>query len=792
MEGKRLDRETARAIEELLTQAHSEGRSSLREAECYQLFRLMGAEASPRNLLLSAGSDLDESALSSFLGEKVVLKVVSPDIIHKTEAGGVRIVPREPSAIREAVDQMITEVPETYARHLVDAGEQGSVPGSEGPADLVERLRERLQGIMVCSFVEQDEPGFAGELFLGLRHTGEFGPVLTAGLGGVTMETLASRSKKGAAVVMAPAGDLDGTGFLQVFRSTLSYQRLTGKLRGSRAVLGEEVLVECFQAFLDLARHFSSENPEAPFHLEELEVNPFVVQGGRLAPLDGVCRFTLPRPARTPRPVEKLASLLRPGRVGVIGVSESKQNMGRIILGNVLAAGFEPEKVRVVHPKAEVIDGVPCVATLGDLDQKLDLLVVAVGAPQVPGVLEELLEHDAAEAVILIPGGLGEKEGQQDVEKRLREKIQAAHRGEGGGPVLLGGNSLGVISHPGNYDTMFIPDVKLPKSRGDHPRKLCFLSQSGAFIISNLSRMPWLDPAYALSMGNQIDLTAGDILGYLKDDPDLEVFAVYMEGFQDGDGLAFARAVRETVALGKDVVFYKAGRTQEGRSATAGHTASVAGDYVVCESALEQAGALVAQDFQEFGDLLKVTLGLRGKSRTGNRVATLSNAGYEAVGMADSLDQGDASLQLPRFSAPVHQALEEELKSHRLDGLVDVKNPLDVTPMATDKAFTELVETMLTDPVVDSVVAGIVPLTPAMQTLPEGEGHRESLEHEGSIAQRLPRLAAGQDKPVLAVVDSGQLFDPLCEVLEAGGVPTFRSSDRAMRALGRWSAAGKR
>ncbi len=67
---------------------------------------------------------------------------------------------------------------------------------------------------------------------------------------------------------------------------------------------------------------------------------------------------------------------------------------------------------------------------------------------------------------------------------------------------------------------MFIPDSKLPKSRGSRRRKLCFISQSGAFIISNLSRNPWLDPAYALSIGNQIDLTAGDLLAYIKDDPD--------------------------------------------------------------------------------------------------------------------------------------------------------------------------------------------------------------------------------------------------------------------------------
>ena len=179
--------------------------------------------------------------------------------------------------------------------------------------------------------------------------------------------------------------------------------------------------------------------------------------------------------------------------------------------------------------------------------------MVAVGAGHVPAVLNDLIDHDAANSVILIPGGLGEKEGSEELAEELQLKIPTAHSEGDGGPVFIGGNSLGVISHPGRYDTMFIPETKLAKSRGDHRRPACFISQSGAYIIANLSRMPWFDPAYALSIGNQIDLTAADLLTHLKDDPSIDVFAVYMEGFQSGDGLRFAKAVRETVALGKDV-----------------------------------------------------------------------------------------------------------------------------------------------------------------------------------------------------------------------------------------------
>ena len=122
----------------------------------------------------------------------------------------------------------------------------------------------------------------------------------------------------------------------------------------------------------------------------------------------------------------------------------------------------------------------------------------------------------------------------------------------------------------------------------------------------------------------------------------------------------------------------------------------------------------------------------------------------------------------------------------RLAGLVDVKNPFDVTPMANDEAYAEMVASALGDPAVDAVVAGIVPLTPAMQTLSDRDGSGESVEAATSIASRLVEIAAGTTKPVVAVIDSGTRFDAMERVLEDGGVPVFRAADRAMRALRRY------
>jgi acyl-CoA synthetase (NDP forming) len=100
--------------------------------------------------------------------------------------------------------------------------------------------------------------------------------------------------------------------------------------------------------------------------------------------------------------------------------------------------------------------------------------------------------------------------------------------------------------------------------------------------------------------------------------------------------------------------------------------------------------------------------------------------------------------------------------------------------MTDDQGFEDAVRALLEDPAVDAGVVACVPLTAALETLPGPDGRFG----EGSIVTRLVRLRAEIDKPWVAVVDSGRLYDAMARALEAGGVPTFRSADRAMRLLG--------
>ncbi|HYA48150.1 MAG TPA: hypothetical protein VEG35_00505, partial [Burkholderiales bacterium] len=246
--------------------------------------------------------------------------------------------------------------------------------------------------------------------------------------------------------------------------------------------------------------------------------------------------------------------------------------------------------------------------------------------------------------------------------------------------------------------------------------------------------------------------------------------------------LAFASAVREMTASGRRVLVYKAGRSPEGRAATSSHTASVAGDYPVFRSILEQAGAIVVADLFEFESFMKALVFLDGKRVRGRGVGLMSNAGFECVVLADNLKDG-AGLEIAAFTAETQAKIIAALRPLGIDRLQDVHNPLDVTPVADDAVFSDCARAVVEDSNVDCAVISNVPMTPAEQTLPSGAGHGEDFLREGSFARRAVALFRATDKPFVVCLDAGELYTPLAVFLESQGVPVFRRADEAVRFL---------
>jgi acyl-CoA synthetase (NDP forming) len=635
----------------------------------------------------------------------------------------------------------------------------------------------------MVQFMPPDSGAFGNELIVGLRNTREFGMVISAGLGGTDTELYARRFRKGQAIIAASCELIDGESFFELFRKTISYRKLAGLTRGQRRIVTDEQLVECFSSFIEMGRSYSPANPEAEFIIEEMEINPYAFTDYLMVPLDGMCRFSLPKPMGNRRPVAKIENLIHPRKIGIIGVSATRKNFGRIILDNILAEGYPKENVLLIREGIDEIDGVQCVPDLQSLPVKLDLFVVAIGSQQVPELVDEIISLDAAYSVMLIPGGMGENEESKERAARVIAKIDEVHGTEHGGPVFLGANCMGVVSHPGNYDTWFIPEEKFPKNRAARYHRSALVSQSGAFMLHRNSQCPELAPAYMVSMGNQTDLTLGDMVKYFKDSEQVDVIAVYAEGFKDLDGLEFCRAVREAVLMGKEVVFYKAGRTPEGKSATSGHTASLAGDYMVCESCVRQAGAIVARSFTEFQDLFLLAENMSHKKIQGNRLAAMSGAGFEAVGMADSIQSDDYHIQLATYSERTITGIREILVAKRLDSLVTVSNPLDINPSADDETHALIVDVLAQDGAVDAIVVGLDPLSPSMHTLFQTSVSAFSMAAENSIVHLIAEVVERSEVPIVAVIDGGRLYDPLRDALLSKGIPVFPVCDRAVAAV---------
>ena len=735
----------------VLFKAESEGRTVLMEHEVYALLASAGIDA-PAHRLVASPDLVDENLCRHLASDQAVVKLASPDVLHKSDVGGVAVCENSPAEIRKAMAQVL------------DAGSHA--PGAAVRGALVaERVRFR--------------PGFGREMLAGFRHDPAFGPVLVVGVGGVDTEYLLSAVRPEGARVVASATGLTAPGALDLLRGTVVHAALTGALRSARGEgIPEASLVDLVLALAELARSHAGFEPARGLGLSELEVNPFVAsEDGRLLALDGLARLHRPGALAPSRPIERLRYLLTPKSAVVLGASARETNVGRVILRNLIAGGGVPrQRIWAIHPEAATIDGCRAFPSPAELPEPADMAVVAVPANKGAGrIVVELVESRRARTLMLIAGGFGETEAGRGAEEDVRRAIEASHRSPDGGVLVNGGNCLGIISVPGGYNTFFIPPYKLPFH--DAPgQNVASISQSGAYLVAQISNLDRaVRPRYAISFGNQVDVTVSDYLEYLEGDPEVRVFAVYLEGFRPGDGLRFLEIARRIGSGGRSVLLYKAGRTPAGGAAAASHTAAAVGDYDVCRQLVREAGVIDCVTLNMLEDYLMTFSFLADRRGGGRRIAVLSNAGFECAAAADRL----YGLELATLASGTRRRLTALLPA----GLVDVHNPVDATPITPTERYADMIEALLDDPGVDAVVVAGVPATPYLEDLARGGDHGEDIGHASSLPSRLIRAFRSTPKPMVFSVDSGSLYEACVQMMKRAGLPCFRKVDRATRAL---------
>jgi acyl-CoA synthetase (NDP forming) len=739
------------AIDNIIDQVLQEQRSTLLEPEVYQILSYLGLETPIFHVMESIDSVNDE-ILARIPGEKVVVKLVSPQIFHKTDIGGVLFVPKTLDKMKESW--------QTFQK-------------------ICHEQNATYKGMLICELLDY-KAGFGGELLYGIRWSQDFGHILTAGIGGTETDLFGKILKDGYNIYNDLLSVIDRSQWENNLKKTLIYQKVSGNTRGGKRIIEDEAFFEPLWKLVEFARHY---NPygEGKHLLAEMEFNPFVISHGKLIALDAILRFKEMPQKRVEKPAWKIDHLLHPKTAGVVGVSAKSMNMGRIILNNLKKYGFAEDKIYVVKPNETKIDGCTCVESVSALPEKVDMFVISVNAAETPKIIEELIRTNKADSVIIIPGGMGEKEGEgQKIEANIKNMIRTMDNP----PVLVGGNCLGIRSVPGHYSTFFIPEYKIHPQNGIAPN-VAFISQSGAFLITRMSKLG-LDFQYAISAGNQIDLSTADYLAYFADSKEVDTLVFYIEGFGYLDGMYFVEHLERALKNGKKVLVYKAGRTKEGQSAAMGHTASIAGEYDVCKNILKNHGVLWADSFTELEENVKMFHGLKNKVVTGNRIGAVSDAGFESVGMADNLKIYGKGLETPKLQPAERAKIEEIYKKGRLLEIANINNPLDITPSGNDDVYINSPKVFLETEYMDAVLLGIVPLSPANSTLPPSPEHKENIYDENSLPNRIIRLFKETSKPMVVSVDSGRPFDSFADMLEKENIPVFRSADKAVQALSRY------
>ncbi|MDQ2734425.1 MAG: acetate--CoA ligase family protein, partial [Pseudomonadota bacterium] len=519
-------------------------------------------------------SAAEAQKLASSMGFPVVMKIVSPQILHKTEAGGVIVGVKSADEASKAYDTIIANA----KKYKADA---------------------QILGVQVQQMLKGGQ-----EVIIGAVTDDSFGKLVAFGLGGVLVEVL-----KDITFRLAPATTADAMSMLDGIQAA---EMLKG-VRGSDPV-DRDALAKLIVGVSELVSDF----PE----ISELDLNPvFASKSGAIAADVRIVVDFNPKPARY-RPAEAdvvkaMNRIMQPKAVAVIGASDEAGKIGNSVMKNLINGGYKGQ-IYPIHPKAAEIMGHKAFKSVKDVPGEIDTAVFAIPAKLVAGALIECGEKKIAGAV-LIPSGFAET-GQHEMQEEL-VKIGRKYDIR-----LMGPNIYGFYYTPANLCATFCTAYDVKGSAA-------LSSQSGGIgmAIIGFSRSAKMGVSAIVGLGNKSDIDEDDLLLFFEQDPNTKVIAQHCEDLKDGR--AFAE-VAKRVSKKKPVIVLKAGRTAAGAKAASSHTGALAGNDKIYEDVLHQSGVIRARSLRDLLDFARGVPIL--PTPKGENVVIITGAGGSGVLLSDA------------------------------------------------------------------------------------------------------------------------------------------------------------
>src|SRR5512144_1242967 len=559
-----------KAVRQILDRVKAEGRTALTAPEGKAVCDAYGIPVPKEGV---ATTPAQAAKLATAMGYPVVLKIVSPQILHKTEAGGVLVGLRTSAEVRKGFATIVANA-KKYDR------------------------KAQLLGVQVQRMV-----GGGQEVIIGAVTDPSFGKLVAFGLGGVLVEVM-----KDVTFRLAPASKSDA---LSMLDSIAAAEILKG-VRGAKAV-NRAALATMIRDVSQLVADF----PE----IAEMDLNPVFAtdKGATAADVRIVLDPNPPEPRYRPKHediVRDMNRIMKPDSVAVIGASDETGKIGNSVMKNLINGGYQG-KIYPINPGAAEIMGLPAYKSVKDVPGTIDVAVFAIPAKFVAAALVECGEKKIPGAV-LIPSGFAETgnvEGQKEIQE-IGRKYNVR---------LMGPNIYGFYYTHSNLCATFCTAYDVKGSAA-------LSSQSGGIgmAIIGFSRSAKMGVSAIVGLGNKSDIDEDDLLTFFEQDDNTKIVAQHFEDLKDGR--AFAEVARR-VSKKKPVVVLKAGRTAMGARAAASHTGAMAGNDKVYEDVFRQSGVIRARSLRQ---LLEFARGIPVlPTPKGENILIITGAGGSGVLLSD-------------------------------------------------------------------------------------------------------------------------------------------------------------